>query len=130
MDCTTYVAKTKALISCAVTAQKIVIFCFLIYKSMFSHDMAKTILMAHSVAFEQQFPLMNWTYISIFSSKLSKLSWDPTAPPLGDNIDRCNCTYIIGALLLEKWSSVFPTRSDTNQSVQPQKVARALKFRI
>ena len=30
----------------------------------------------------------------------------------------------------EKLSSEFPTRSDTNQAVQPQKMAGGLKFRI
>ena len=30
----------------------------------------------------------------------------------------------------ESRSSGFPTRSDTNQPVQPQKMARVLKFRI
>ena len=30
----------------------------------------------------------------------------------------------------EKWSSGFPTRSDTNLSVQSQKKARSLKYQI
>ena len=30
----------------------------------------------------------------------------------------------------ENGSSWFPTRSDTNQAVQPQKIARGLKFHI
>ena len=34
------------------------------------------------------------------------------------------------ASLWENRSSGFPTRSDTNRSVQPQKMARGLKFRI
>ena len=33
-------------------------------------------------------------------------------------------------LIFEPRSSGFPTRSDTNRTVQPQKVARGLKFRI
>ena len=40
MDCTIYIAKTKALISCAVTTQLICIF-FKYAKSMFSHDTAQ-----------------------------------------------------------------------------------------
>ena len=31
---------------------------------------------------------------------------------------------------MRKWSPEFPTRSDTNQAVQPQKMARSLKFRM
>ena len=34
------------------------------------------------------------------------------------------------AALLENWSLRFPTRSDTNRSVHPQKKARGLKFWI
>ena len=34
------------------------------------------------------------------------------------------------AMLQENLSSGFPTRSDTNQAVQPQKMARGLKFQI
>ena len=40
MDCTNYVVKTKALVSCAVTAQLICRFVFPYAKSRFSHDMA------------------------------------------------------------------------------------------
>ena len=39
-DCTIYVEKTKALISCAVTAQLICVFVFAYAKSWFSHDVA------------------------------------------------------------------------------------------
>ena len=39
-DCTVYVAKTKALISCAVTAQLICAFVFTYEKINFSHDEA------------------------------------------------------------------------------------------
>ena len=39
-DCTIHVAKTKALISCAVTAQLICVFVFLSAKSRFSHNEA------------------------------------------------------------------------------------------
>ena len=31
---------------------------------------------------------------------------------------------------MRKWSSEFPTRSETNQAVQPQKMAKGLKFRF
>ena len=31
---------------------------------------------------------------------------------------------------MRNWSSRFHTRSDTNQAVQPHKMARGLKFRI
>ena len=34
------------------------------------------------------------------------------------------------SLVVRKPSSGFPTRYDTNQTVQPQKMARGLKFRI
>ena len=40
MDCTIYVAKTKVLISCAVTAQLICVFVFACAKIWFSHDVA------------------------------------------------------------------------------------------
>ena len=40
MDCTIYVAKTKALISFAVTAKLICVFVFAYAKSRFSHDAA------------------------------------------------------------------------------------------
>ena len=33
-------------------------------------------------------------------------------------------------LVVGKWFSGFPTRSDTNRVAQPQKIARGLKFRI
>ena len=39
-DCNIYVAKTKALISCAVTAQRICFFVFAYAKSRFSHNEA------------------------------------------------------------------------------------------
>ena len=34
------------------------------------------------------------------------------------------------SLVVRKPSSGFPTRSDTNRAVQPQKMARGMKFRI
>ena len=40
MNCTSYVAKTKALISFAVTAKLICVFVFAYAKSQFSHDEA------------------------------------------------------------------------------------------
>ena len=40
-DCTIFVAKTKALISCAVTTQLICTFVFTYAKSRFSYDMAQ-----------------------------------------------------------------------------------------
>ena len=43
-DCTIYVAKTKALISCAVTAQLICVFVFAFAKSRFSHNEAHIII--------------------------------------------------------------------------------------
>ena len=39
-------------------------------------------------------------------------------------------TVIKRASLWESRSSGFPTRSDTNRAVQPQKIVRGLKFRI
>ena len=42
-NCTIYVVKTKALISCTVTAQLICIFVFAYAKSKFSHDTAQII---------------------------------------------------------------------------------------
>ena len=39
-DCTIYVAKSKALISCAVTSQLILVFVFAYAKSQFSHNEA------------------------------------------------------------------------------------------
>ena len=41
MDCTIYLAKTKALISCAVTAQLICVFVFAYPKSRSFHDVAQ-----------------------------------------------------------------------------------------
>ena len=41
--CTIYLAKTKALISCMVTAQLICVFVFTYAKSRFSHDVAKQV---------------------------------------------------------------------------------------
>ena len=43
MNCSIYVAKTKALISCAVTVQLICVFVFAYAKSRFSHDVAQLI---------------------------------------------------------------------------------------
>ena len=43
-DCTIYEAKTKALISCAVTAQLICVFVFAFAKSQFSHNEAHIII--------------------------------------------------------------------------------------
>ena len=43
MDCTIYVAKTKALISIAVTAKQICVFVFAYAKSRFSYDAAQFI---------------------------------------------------------------------------------------
>ena len=52
-----------------------------------------------------------------------------------DNINACKITYHTKRRGYEprcenSRSSGFPTRSDTNQAVQPQKMARGLKFRI
>ena len=44
MDCTIFVAKTKALISFAVTAKLICVFVFAYAKRWFSHDAAQMIL--------------------------------------------------------------------------------------
>ena len=44
MDCTIPIAKTKALISCKVTAQLICVFVFAYAKSQFSHNKAQMIL--------------------------------------------------------------------------------------
>ena len=41
MDCTFRIAKTKALISCAFTAQLICVFVFAYSKSLFSHNEAR-----------------------------------------------------------------------------------------
>ena len=48
-DCTIHVGKTKALISCAITAQLICVFVFASAKSRFSHNEAHTILAVKSV---------------------------------------------------------------------------------
>ena len=44
MDCTIRIAKTKALISCAVTGQLICVFVFANAKSRYSHDEAQIII--------------------------------------------------------------------------------------
>ena len=49
-DCTFCSAKTKALISCAVTAQLICRFVFAYAKSRFSHDAAQIMVILHSFA--------------------------------------------------------------------------------
>ena len=41
-----------------------------------------------------------------------------------------NVLYFLCAASSENVSSGFPTRSDTNWSVQPREIARGLKFRI
>ena len=45
MDCTIYVAKTKALISFAVTAKLICVFVFAYAKCWFSHDAAHIVIL-------------------------------------------------------------------------------------
>ena len=50
-DCTIYVAKTKALISCAVTAQLICVFVFAYAKVRFSHDEAQMRLVMRNLFF-------------------------------------------------------------------------------
>ena len=47
MDCTIYVAKTKALISCIATAQRICSFVFAFAESRFSHDAAQLRMVAN-----------------------------------------------------------------------------------
>ena len=49
-------AKTKALISCAVTAQLICVFVFAYAKSRFSHDEAQMIHFIEHVFFQKAFP--------------------------------------------------------------------------
>ena len=49
MDCTTRVAKTKALISCAVTAQLICVSVIAYAKSRFSHNEAHMLLVLYSL---------------------------------------------------------------------------------
>ena len=48
-DCAIYVAKTKALISFAVTAKLICVFVFAYAKSRFSHDAAQIMTVRHQV---------------------------------------------------------------------------------
>ena len=53
-DRTIYVAKTKSLISCAVTAQLICVFVFAYAKSRFSHNEAHfTLIMGNLTLFDQ-----------------------------------------------------------------------------
>ena len=52
-DCTKYVAKTKALISCAVIAQLICTFVFAYAKSRFSHDAAHIFQLFQMEEFEK-----------------------------------------------------------------------------
>ena len=77
--------KTKALISCVVTAQLICGFVFAYVKSWFSHDVA------HIIA------------------RKNRQEMSPSRENL--------------------WSGLL-TRSDSNWAVQPQKMARGLKFQI
>ena len=61
MDCTIRVAKTKALISFAVTAKLICVFLFAYAKSGFSHDVDQIILYE---------PLRKKTCFSVFQTRL------------------------------------------------------------
>ena len=61
MDCTISVAKSKALISFAVTAKLICVFLFAYAKSGFSHDVDQIILYK---------PLCKKTYFSVFPTRL------------------------------------------------------------
>ena len=45
------------------------------------------------------------------------------------NVCTLYCSNVIWAMLRENLSSEFPTRSDTNQAVQSQRMARGWKFR-
>ena len=49
---------------------------------------------------------------------------------VGKNVTNLRIAYKKWASLWENRSLGFPTRSDTNQAVQLQKMARGLKFRI
>ena len=51
-DCTIYVAKTKSLISCAVTAQLICVFVFAYAKGRFYHNEAQLVLILSSIVAE------------------------------------------------------------------------------
>ena len=69
MNCTIRVAKTKALISFAVTAKLICVFVFAYAKSRFSHDAALVILL-----FLKDFPLncgAPWTFHITISERIN-----------------------------------------------------------
>ena len=59
------------------------------------------------------------THKQHFRANIRKIMYTPINP-----------CFAILASLRENRSSGFPTRSDTSQAVQPQKMARGLKFRI
>ena len=99
-DCTIYVAKTKALISFPVTAKLICVFVFTYAKCWFSHDMA------HMLKFKGD-------YSNLGCSKFKGL-----------------ICFVIWDMSLENLFWEFPTKSDINRAVQPQKMTRDLKFQI
>ena len=59
MDCTIRVAKTKALIRCAVTAQLICVFVFAYVKIRFSHNEARIYSGVYSL--ERNIPASHWS---------------------------------------------------------------------
>ena len=93
MYCTIQVAKTKALISFAVTAKLICVFVFTYAKSWFSHDLAHTILAVKTKASDS---MLGWAaniYLCFVESAKSKFSFSYTGSLL------LNFTYHMTSLL-------------------------------
>ena len=107
MDCTIYVAKTKALISCAVTAQLICAFVFAYTKSRFSHEAAQmlTLYLKDSRKFTVC-PSVSGNITC--ASKLSILKTDLQ----GEQITTCINLYFLAEnfLSLETWRTTFNTQ--------------------
>ena len=99
-NCTIRVAKTKTLISFAVTAKLICVFFFTYADCWFSHEVAQM----------SKYRLKSQINNHLLIRNISII------------------TLIIWAMTQENWSSGFLTRSDTNRPVQSQKKVRILKF--
>ena len=67
-----------------------------------------------------------WLYLSLYADVTDRTGYEAMA--------RWVLRFVI-ALRRKRWTfeprcEKFPTRSDTNQAVQPQKIAKGVKFQI
>ena len=121
-----------ALISFAVTAKLICVFVFAYAKIWFSHDVAQMVLSCNC-CFGVLLPFNTMYVITLLLGKPLVISLSVVSIVQNPIVRRLNYMYwslVHLSCVMRKPVFGFPTRSETNMAVQPQKMARGLKFQI